>query len=129
METLIEDNWHRNLDKGTRDAESAEMEHWHNTHFILLLICTAITVKQEKIIKWKKKNAGRILKGRFVCVLDETVTSSVWGHDFVALADAIKRQSTQQKKEGSHHNGKREAGEAIAGTSLADRSRKRSRAY
>jgi hypothetical protein len=77
METLIEDNWHRNLDKGTRDAESAEMEHWHNTPFILLLICTAITVKQEKIIKWKKKNAGRIPKGRFVCVLDETVTSSV----------------------------------------------------
>ncbi|KAF5000254.1 hypothetical protein FGRMN_1886 [Fusarium graminum] len=127
METLIESNWHRNLDEKVRDAECAESSQWLDTPFILLLICTGITVKQDKINKWIKKNCSRVPKGRFVCVLDETVTSSLWGEDFVALADAIKRQGTQQKEASLRYKDKHGANEDGADTLLVDRSRKRIR--
>ncbi|KAF5679155.1 hypothetical protein FHETE_896 [Fusarium heterosporum] len=127
METLIESNWHRNLDEKVREAECAESDQWLDTPFILLLICTGITVKQDKIDKWIRMNFGRIPKGRFVCVLDETVTSSLWGEDFVALADAIKRQGTQQKEASSRYRDKRGASGDGTDTLLVDRSRKRTR--
>ncbi|KAH7002977.1 hypothetical protein EDB82DRAFT_564211 [Fusarium venenatum] len=98
METLVESNWHKNIETAARDKEMQELEHWKDTPVLLLLICTGITIKQKKIDKWIENNAAQISGGRFICVLDETVTSDIWGQDFVALADSIKRQNTQRQR-------------------------------
>jgi hypothetical protein len=98
METLLDSNWHKNLKNSTREAESGELEHWGDTPFVLLLVCTGITVKQARVQSWIRKNHNRIKANRFVCVLDETVASSIWGSDFAVLADAIRRQDSQKGK-------------------------------
>ncbi|KAF4963152.1 hypothetical protein FSARC_8805 [Fusarium sarcochroum] len=129
METLLDSNWHKNMDKHARDAEVAELEHWQGTPFLLLLNCTGITVKQDKIRRWMKKNSGRIAQGHFVCVLDETVTSDIWGQDFVVLADAIKRQNAQKdaREQDVNNNNQKRTDRVISGTQLTDRSKKRAR--
>ncbi|KAJ0140383.1 hypothetical protein HZ326_16703 [Fusarium oxysporum f. sp. albedinis] len=98
METLLECNWHKNLNNSTREAEASELEHWGDTPFVLLLVCTGITVKQARVQSWIRMNHNRIKANHFVCVLDETVASSIWGSDFAALADAIRRQDSQKGK-------------------------------
>lgn len=91
METLIDSNWHGSSSSSTGGGgREEELAHWTGATFLLLLICTGITVKRSRLDRWMVKNSGRIRRGRFFCVLDETVTSDVWGQDFVALADAIK---------------------------------------
>ncbi|KAF4501921.1 hypothetical protein FAGAP_1896 [Fusarium agapanthi] len=73
METLLVCNWHKNLKNG-------------------------ITVRQSRLQSWIRKNYNRIKANHFVCVLDKSVASSIWGNDFTALADAIRRQDSQKGK-------------------------------
>ncbi|KAI8670026.1 hypothetical protein NCS56_00806500 [Fusarium sp. Ph1] len=130
METLIDSNWHSSTRENGRDEE---LTHWTGTTFLLLLICTGITVTQEKLDQWMMKNSGRIQGGRFFCVLDETVTSDVWGQDFVALADAIKTKKVEmrggvmaQRQGGNRGNRSHHDGNASE-SQLPDRSKKRPR--
>ncbi|KAH7235127.1 hypothetical protein B0J15DRAFT_471362 [Fusarium solani] len=130
METLIDSNWHSSTRENGRDEE---LTHWAGTTFLLLLICTGITVTQEKLDQWMMKNSGRIQGGRFFCVLDETVTSDVWGQDFVALADAIKTKKVEmrggvmaQRQGGNRGNRSHRDGNASE-SQLPDRSKKRPR--
>ncbi|QGI98587.1 hypothetical protein CEK26_011656 [Fusarium fujikuroi] len=96
METLLDCNWHKNLKSATREAEARELQHWGDTPFILLLVCTGITVRQTRLQSWIRKNYNRIKANHFICVLDKSVASSIWGSDFAALADAIRRQDSQK---------------------------------
>jgi hypothetical protein len=98
METLIDCNWHKNLKSSTRETEARELQHWGDTPFVLLLLCTGITVRQTRVQSWIRKNHSRIRANHFVCVLDETVASSIWGSDFTALADVIRRQDAEKEK-------------------------------
>lgn len=98
METLLDCNWHKNLKNGTREAESRELQHWGDTPFILLLVCTGIVVRQTRLQSWIRKNYNRIKANHFICFLDKSVASSIWGSDFAALADAIRRQDSQKGK-------------------------------
>ncbi|CVK96763.1 uncharacterized protein FMAN_11092 [Fusarium mangiferae] len=98
METLLDCNWHKNLKSATREAEARELQHWGDTPFILLLVCTGITVRQTRLQSWIRKNYDRIKANHFICVLDKSVASSIWGSDFAALVDAIRRQDSQEGK-------------------------------
>ncbi|KAM0432197.1 hypothetical protein ACHAPT_004732 [Fusarium lateritium] len=125
METLLSSNWHSNMGKNAREDELA---HWAGTRFLLLLICTGITVKQDKINEWMRSNSKRITEGHFFCVLDETVTSDIWGQDFVALAEAIKTKKFEQPvSEGEGKRGRQNHAGGTLGTQIPDRSRKRAR--
>ncbi|RBR24900.1 uncharacterized protein FIESC28_02318 [Fusarium coffeatum] len=130
METLIESNWHKNMNDNARNDDIQELDHWKDVPILLLLICTGITVKQKKIKRWMDKNASRIPQGRFICVLDETVTSDIWGQDFVTLAGTIRRQNMQQEspwEQDVRERRKRDIGGITWEGQLADRSRKRPR--
>lgn len=130
METLIESNWHKNMNDNARDEDMQELDYWKNVPVLLLLLCTGITVKQKRIERWMDKNASLIPQGRFICVLDETVTSDIWGQDFVTLADTIRRQNMQQQspwEQDVRERRKRDIGGVTWEGQLADRSRKRPR--
>ncbi|KAI8717224.1 hypothetical protein NCS52_00797600 [Fusarium sp. LHS14.1] len=130
METLIDYSWHSSTRDNGRDEE---LIHWKGAKFLLLLICTGITVTQEKLHQWMMKNSGRIQRGRFFCVLDETVTSDVWGQDFVALADAIKtkkvevRGGVKAQRQGDNRGNRSSGGGNASESQLPDRSKKRPR--
>ncbi|CZS82923.1 unnamed protein product [Fusarium graminearum] len=83
------------------ESRKEELDYWKHVAFILIFTCTGITVKQIKIDKWIKQNAFRIPQGRFVCGLDKTVTSDIWGQDFVTLANTIRGRNMQQQRHGS----------------------------
>ncbi|KAF5010811.1 hypothetical protein FDECE_3054 [Fusarium decemcellulare] len=130
METLLDSNWHKSIGKTARNEE---LTHWAGTPFLLILICTGITVRQDRIDAWMRNNSGRIGDGRFFCVLDETVTSDIWGPDFVALADAIKTRKfermgcTNVHSQGYDKESQNHLNETMLATQLPARSKKRSR--
>ncbi|KAJ4022731.1 hypothetical protein NW752_000060 [Fusarium irregulare] len=130
METLIEFKWHKNINDISRDNDMQEIDYWKDVPFLLLLICTGITVKQTKIKRWIEKNASRIPQGRFLCVLDETVTSDIWGQDFVTLAETIRKQNMQQQgpwEQEIREREQRDIGGVTWEGQLAHQSRKRPR--
>ncbi|EEU36522.1 uncharacterized protein NECHADRAFT_81200 [Fusarium vanettenii 77-13-4] len=130
METLIDSSWHSGTRENGRDEE---LTHWKGTKFLLLLICTGITVTREKLHQWMMKNSGRIQGGRFFCVLDETVTSDVWGQDFVALADAIKTKKVETRggvtaqRQGGNRGNRSHGNGNPSESQLPNRSKKRPR--
>lgn len=111
------------------ESRKEELDYWKHVAFILIFICTGITVKQTKIDKWIKQNAFRIPQGRFVCGLDKTVTSDIWGQDFVTLANTIGGRNMQQQRQWEQDAGEPEQRNmgSIWESRLADRSRTRCR--
>ncbi|KAL3608808.1 hypothetical protein FPOAC2_03818 [Fusarium poae] len=80
------------------------------------------------IDKWIENKASRIPGGLFLCVLDGTVTSDIWGQDFVALADTIKKQNAREQRPSEQDVRKRRqmySDGIVGGDQLAYRLRKR----
>jgi hypothetical protein len=115
MSTLLDLHWHRGQSQSSREEELA---HWGATPFLLLLICTGTTIKEEKLTDWMARNSQLIPENRFFCILDNEdneLASEVWGEDFSVLADAIKRTSSAVDKDRPGQKNYRKRGsEALA---------------